>query len=142
MQYVCDAPGRTTGFRFDTEAEAEDESRLMRHAVERYFKRDLERARASYRPPEAAGIERDIGLKAHIARTMPVYLTLRADDGEPLATAMLPPQGRNQAQFRIIIVGPENSDPYERHEEAIAALGRHYGLKLPREECYPYADRG
>ncbi|MBI1186677.1 MAG: hypothetical protein GC206_04995 [Alphaproteobacteria bacterium] len=141
MQYVCDAPGRATWFRFDTEAEAEDESRLMGHAVEKYFKRDLERARASYRPPDAAGIERDIGLKAHIARSMPVYLTLRADDGEGLATAMLPPRGRNEAHFRIIIVGPENGDPYVRHAEAIAALARHYGLRLPRDACYPYADR-
>jgi len=141
MRYVCDAPDRCTWFRFETEAEAEDESRLMQHAVEKYFKRDLERARENYRPANPSSIERDIGLKDHIARTMPLYLTLRADDGEGLATAMLPPQGRNQAQFRIIIVGPENSDPYDRHAAAIAALGAHFGLSLPREDCYPYAGR-
>ncbi|MGE3142764.1 MAG: hypothetical protein AB7L65_05545 [Hyphomonadaceae bacterium] len=136
MKYVCDAPSGRTWFRLETEPEAEAESRLMRHAVEKYFKRDLERARASYKPGE--GIARDVGLKAHIARAMPLYLTLRADDGEALATAMLPPDGRNDAVFKPIIVGPENADPYVAHADAIKALGAHFGLTLERDKCYPY----
>jgi hypothetical protein len=70
---------------------------------------------------------------------MPLFLTLRASDGEGLATAMLPPEGRNQVNFRIVIVGPENSDPYENNSPAIEALARHYGLELPRETSFPYA---
>ena len=140
MLYVCDAPGGKTWFRLETEAEADAEAALMRHAVHRYFRRHLEAARESYRAPAGApAFERDIGLKAHIAATMPLYLTLRADDGEGLATAMLPPLGRNQVNFRIIIVGPDNDDPYPAHADAIAALGAQYGLALPREACFPYA---
>ena len=139
MKFVCDAPGKRTWFRIETEHEAEAEARLMRHAVDKYFLRELERARESWRaPPGAAVSERDIGLKAHIARSMPLFLTLRADDGEGLATAMLPPEGRNQAHFRIIVVGPDNSDPYAGNADAIAALGAHYNLELKREECFPY----
>ena len=121
----------------ETEAEAEEESRLMRHAVEKYFRRMLEEARESYEG--GSGIERDIRLKAHIAHTMPLFLTLRADDGEPLATAMLPPEGHHKAFFRTIIVGPENADPYREQRDAIEALAAHYGLDLPRESCFPYA---
>jgi hypothetical protein len=70
---------------------------------------------------------------------MPLFLTLRADDGAGLATAMLPPEGRNQVNFRTIIVGPENADPYDAHAPAIEALALHYNLHLPRETCFPYA---
>jgi hypothetical protein len=140
MIYVCDAPGRKTWFRIETDAEAEAEAALMRHAVDKYFFREIAKARESYRAPHgAAAMERDIGLKAHIARTSPLFLTLRADDGEGLATAMLPPQGRNQANFRIIIVGAANADPYPEHGAAIAALANHYEVELPREDCFPYA---
>ena len=52
---------------------------------------------------------------------------------------MLPPGGRNQANFKIIIVGPDNADPYEKNEKAIQALARHFRLELPRAECFPYA---
>lgn len=137
MKYVCDAPGGRTWFRIETEAEADEEARLMRHAVDKYFRREAERARASYVP--FGGIERDVGLKAHIARAMPLFLTLRADDGAGLATAMLPAEGRNEVNFRTIIVGPDNSDPYASHADAIKALGAHYGLTLARERCFPYA---
>ena len=41
--------------------------------------------------------------------------------------------------FRIIVVGPDNADPYATNERAIDALAAHYGLSLPREECFPYA---
>jgi hypothetical protein len=141
MKFVCDAGAGRTWFRIETEAEAEAESRAMRHAVEKYWKREESRARESYKPTSAVAIERDIGLKGHIARSMPLFLTLRADDGEGLATAMLPPEGRNQANFRTIIVGPENGDPYAANTDAIEKLAAHYGVDLPREGCFPYAVR-
>lgn len=139
MQYVCDAPGRTTWFRIETDAEADAEAALMRHAVDRYFQRELAAARESYRPRQGAAAERDIGLKDHIARAMPIFLTLRADDGEGLATAMLPPGALADPGFRIIIVGVENTDPYPAYGEAIKVLGDRFGLPLKREKCYPYA---
>lgn len=140
MRYVCDAPGGRTWFRFETEAEADAEAALMRHAVDKHFRRFEGGARETYRAPQgAARFEQDIGLRDHIAKSMPLFLTLRADDGEGLATAMLPPQGRNQAHFRIVIVGPENADPYTLQGDAIEALGQHFGLELKREFCYPYA---
>jgi hypothetical protein len=124
----------------ETEAEAAGEAAAMRHAVDQYFIRARELARAAYKPADVSGIERDIGLKAHIAKAMPIFLTLRADDGEPLATAMLPSESRSSDRgFRIIIVGPANADPYPQHGAAIAALGAHYGITLERERCYPYA---
>lgn len=138
MQFVCDCPGSKTWFRIETEAEAILESGAMRHAVEKYFRREYEKARQSYRPASTGSIERDIGLRAHIQQTMPVFLTLRDGEGKTLATAMLPPGGRDDPAFGIIIVGPENSDPYVEHDEAIEVLGKHYGLTLPRERCYPY----
>jgi hypothetical protein len=140
MRYVCEAPGGKTWFRLETEAEAEAEAALMRHAVDKYFRRYEAAARESFRAPLGAPtFEQGIGLKDHIARTMPLFVTLRADDGTGLATAMLPPEGRNQVNFKIVIVGPDNSDPYETHETAIVALAQHYGLPLERDECFPYA---
>ena len=106
MQYVCDALKGRTWFRIESDAEAIAETSLMRHAVEKHFRREQERARQSYRP--GPGLERDIGLKAHLIRTTPLFLTLRADDGEGLATAMLPAGGRKDEDFHIIVVGPEN----------------------------------
>lgn len=138
MLFVCDAPGRKTWFRIETDAEASAEAQLMRHSVDRYFLREEGNARESYRAPSGAMGERNIGLKDHIARSMPLFLTLRADDGEGLATAMLPPRGEADAKFRIIIVGPANADPYAAHADAIKALGKHYDLMLPREKCFPY----
>ena len=139
MQYVCESTKGRTWFRIETDAEAEAETALMRHAVEKHFRREQARARKSYVPGQ--GLERDIGLKAHIQRTTPLFLTLRADDGTGLATAMLPPDGKEVAEFPIIIVGPENADPYPDHGDAIEALARHYKLPLPRARCYPYAQR-
>ncbi|WP_244610325.1 hypothetical protein [Microvirga pakistanensis] len=69
---------------------------------------------------------------------MPVFLTLRDAEGNGLATAMLPPRGRNDPSFKIIVVGPENRDPYPDHGEAIRKLGEHFGLSLDRSRCYPY----
>jgi hypothetical protein len=141
MQYVCDAPGGRTWFRIETEAEAASESALMNHAVEKYFLREMESARASYRPTSTVSFEQNIGLKAHVERTMPMFLTLRDRNGEGLATAMLPPGGKESESFRIIIVGPNNTDPYPQHGDAIAALGAHFGLMLDRARCYPYVAR-
>jgi hypothetical protein len=142
MKYVCDAPGRRTWFRIETEAEAAAESETMRHAVEKYFRRERETAVRLYQPTSTNYIERDIGLAAHIQRTMSMFLTLRENDGTPLATAMLPPGGADNGDFRIIIVGPANSDPFAAHDESIQALAGHFGLTLTRERCYPYQSYG
>lgn len=142
MQFVCDAPNGTTWFRIETEGEAALESQAMSHAVEKYFRRDREAASQSFRPAQPRSIERYIGLEAHIQRVMPIYLTLRDREGNGLATAMLPPGGRDDSKFQIIVVGPGNADPYPANEHAIAALGAHYGIKLGRERCYPYGRRG
>ena len=142
MKYVCDAPGRRTWFRIETEAEAAAESEVMRHAVEKYFRREREAAVRSYKPLTSNYIERDIALSAHIQRAMPMFLTLREHDGTPLATAMLPPGGKDDDSFRTIIVGAANGDPFADETEAIAALAVHFGLSLTRERCYPYQNYG
>jgi hypothetical protein len=111
----------------------------MKHAVEKYFRREREKATSNYKPTSQLYIERDIGLSAHLSREMPLFLTLRDREGKALATAMLPAQARNELGFRIIIVGPANGDPYTAHGDAIEALGKHYGLTLDRESCFPYA---
>ena len=138
MQYVCDAPGRKTWFRLESEAEAIRESEDMHHAVEKFFSSEQAKARASFRPTGAALFEAEIGLKAHLDRTAPLFLTLRDEEGTPLVTAMLPPGGRPVPSFRSILVGFRNGDPYSAHGDAILALARHYGLPLDREHCYPY----
>jgi hypothetical protein len=138
MRYVCDAPGDRTWFQLETEGEAFAESELMQHAVEKHFRREQDKAAASYKPATDVFIEQDIGLKDHIARQMPRFLTLRDMDGKGLATAMLPPLGQDGQGFRIIIVGPKNADPYATHADAIEALGAHAGMTLDRGRCYPY----
>lgn len=138
MKYVCDAPGGETWFRIETDAEAATESEEMRHAVEKFFRKEQEKAMHSYQPISKVNFEQEIGLKAHIQREMPIFLTLRNDEGNPQATAMLPPRGRDDRTFRPIIVGMANSDPYIEHLDAIRALSRHYGIPLERARCYPY----
>ncbi len=138
MEFVCDAPDSKAWFRIETEAEAILKSEAMHHAVEKYFRREKAKARESYQPQSANSIERDIGLKAHLARTMPIFLTLRDREGNPLATAMLPPRGEDDLAFGPIIVGAGNADPYPEHGTAIEALGQHLRLMLSRERCYPY----
>lgn len=142
MKYVCDAPEQKTWFRIETEGEAAAESELMKHAVEKYFRREHEKAAQSYTPTSSAFIERDIGLNAHIQTAMPWFLTLRDNEGNALATAMLPPGGKDDGSFRIIIVGPANADPYAAHGDAIAALGTHLGLTLDHDRCFPYQRYG
>ena len=138
MRFICDAPDGKAWFQIETEAEAALESDLMQHAVEKHFRQAREHAVTTYVPPSGSYIERDIGLKAHLQRVMPVFLTLRDQDGNGLATAMLPPPGDDARTVRPVIVGVGNSDPYPRHGEAIRALGRHFGRVLDRTHCYPY----
>ena len=138
MKYICDAPGGKTWFRIETEAEAIAESDIMRHAVEKFFRNEKDKALRSYVPASSIFIEQEIGLNAHVQRAMPLFLTLRDTEGNALATAMLPPNGRDTPSFRPIIVGPGNSDPYGAHAEAIRVLGRRFGLALERSRCFPY----
>jgi len=138
MRYVCDAPNGKAWFRIETEAEAAAESETMRHAVEKYFRKEQEKASASFQPISKVFFEQEIGLKAHVQREMPLFLTLRDGEGNPLATAMLPPGGREDRSFRPIIVGPGNADPYPEEGDAIRALAEQYGMTLERARCYPY----
>jgi hypothetical protein len=138
MRYICDGSGDKTWFRLETVAEAAAESQAMRHAVEKHFCREMEKATRSYQPASKTFIEQEIGLKAHIQREMPLFLTLRNAEGTALVTAMLPPGGKEDSAFRIIIVGVENGDPYLEHGPAIEALGRHFSLSLERSRCFPY----
>ncbi|MBL6079599.1 hypothetical protein JMJ56_16395 [Belnapia sp. T18] len=111
----------------------------MRHAVEKHFRRASEAASEAFDPTGIPYIEQDIRRATHIRRTMPVFLTLRDDEGGSLVTAMLPQPGRSQPEMRPVIVGPGNSDPYPAHGEAIAVLGTRFGITLDRARCYPYS---
>jgi hypothetical protein len=138
MQYVCDAASHTW-FRIETQAEAALESAAMNHAVEKYFRQAYEQAAKSYVPPRSSAyIEQNIGLKAHVQRVMPRFLTLRDGEGNVLVTAMLPPVGQDERAFKPIIVGPGNNDPYPEHGAAIRTLGAHLGFTLDPARCFPY----
>jgi hypothetical protein len=138
MQYVCDAPPKTW-FRIETEGEATLESRAMDHAVEKYFRQAYEQAVECYVPPKSGHyIEQNIGLKTHIRRVMPMFLTLRDSEGKALVTAMLPPEGQDERAFKPIIVGFANGDPYPEHGEAIRKLAEHFRFTLDPVRCYPY----
>jgi hypothetical protein len=138
MKYVCDAPGKRTWFRVETEAEAEQESTLMDHAVAKYFLRERAKAAGSYRSSARSVVEQNIGLEPHIQREMSWFLTLRDSEGDSLVTAMLPPGGAEDPSFEPVIVGKGNGDPYPEHGDAIEVLGHHLGIELDRERCYPY----
>lgn len=141
MQYVCDAQSKTW-FRIETEGEATLEARAMDHAVDKYFRQAYEHAAEAYVPPKSQRyIEQNIGLKAHVQRVMPMFLTLRDSEGTALVTAMLPPAGQDERSFKPIIVGHANSDPYPEHGPAIRKLGEHFGLTLDPGRCYPYRRR-
>lgn len=138
MQYVCDA-GDLTWFRLETVGEAAIESQAMDHAVEKYFQQAYGDAVRAYTPPASVpAMEQNIGLKSHIARTMPRFLTLRDTDGKAHVTAMLPPEGGDLRTLRPVIVGHGNGDPYVEYGDAIEALGRHVNLDLDRDICFPY----
>lgn len=138
MQFICDAPGNKAWFRIETEAEAINESDLMRHAVEKHFRVEWQKAARTFRPVSTAFIEQEIGLKAHIQREMPLFLTLRDEEGNGMATAMLPPCGKEDPVCKPIIVGVENRDPFPEHGDAIRALADHFSIMLDRMRCYPY----
>ncbi|WP_445501687.1 hypothetical protein [Microvirga sp. G4-2] len=138
MQYICDAPGAKSWFRIETKGEAALEPDAMQHAVEKYFRQAWDAAASPYHSTAVPFIEQDIGLKPHVQRIMPLFLTLRSAEGDALATAMLPLGGRYDSAFRIIIVGLENRGPYPEHGEAIRKLGEHLGLNLDRIYCYLY----
>ncbi len=138
MQFVCDAPPNTW-FRLESEGEAQVEAVAMKHAVDKYFRQARELAAQSYVPPQSGlYIEQNIGLKAHIQRAMPLFITLRNRDGLPLVTAMLPPGAREDKTFRPIVVGEANGDPYPAYGDAIKLLGVHYKMTLDPARCYPY----
>jgi hypothetical protein len=138
MQFVCDGPNGTW-FRIETEGEAMQESQLMGHSVEKYFCKEAEEAARSFVPPASMRpFEQKIGLKAHVQKVMPIFVTLRDNSGAGLVTAMLPPAGRDEKSFRPIVVGPKNADPYPKHAEDIKALARHFGLELDSARCFPY----
>ena len=138
MQWICDAPGGKTWFRIETEAEAIQESALMRHAIEKHFRQAAEAAAKTFKPTSRVLFEQEIGLKAHIQREMPLFLTLRDSEGAALVSAMLPARGKDDRSLQPIIVGRENRDPYPDHSEAIRALGEHFGVSLERTRCFPY----
>ena len=137
MRYVCDASANATWFRIETVAEAALESDLMKHAVEKHFRAARDRAISTYAPPPGQFFEQDIGLEAHVRRVMPMFFTLRDEEGNGRATAMLPSTD-SHATIRPIIVGPGNGDPYPQHGDAIICLAKHLGLTLDRASCYPY----
>ena len=139
MRYVCDAPGGTTWFQIETQAEAAFESQAMSHAVEKHFIQAQETAAKSYVAPPGPFFERDIGLKAHVQRSMPIFLTLRDGEGTALVTAMLPPVCQDEGTFKPVIVGHANTDPFPEHGAAITELAQHFRLVLDRSRCYPYA---
>ena len=141
MQYVCDAPPYTW-FRIETQAEAVSEAQAMNHAVDKFFKQSYEDAQHCYVPPKGMRvIEQNIGLKSHIQRSMPIFVTLRDNEGKALVTGMLPPEGASVKQMRPIIVGHSNDDPYSDYAAAIAELGKHFGITLDPDRCYPYRRR-
>ena len=132
MKYVCDASAGQPGFEIKTEAKAVSESDLMRHAVEKFFRKEQEKATQTYQPISKVSFEQEIGLKAHIQREMPLFLTLRDDEGNPLATAMLPPGGNDDRNFRPIIVGMANADPISSMPTRSRPSAEHFGITLDR----------
>lgn len=136
MEFICNAAGDLTWFRLLHEGEAEAESEAMSHAVAKHFRGEWEKAEESYKPTTTVFIEQDIGKASHIRRAMPMFLTLRDQEGKALVTAMVPPKGKTGGP--CIVVGQSNADPYPDHADAIDALGRHLGIRLDRASCYPY----
>jgi hypothetical protein len=104
-----------------------------------YFLQAEDEAMQSYVPDAALRVtERSIGRRDHVQRSMPIFATLRDGQGNGLATAMLPPEGKDAHQFRPIIVGPSNTDPYVAHGDAILTLAKHLGYALEPRRCFPY----
>jgi len=133
MQYVCDAPGRRAWFRIETEGEATLEAQEMRHSLDYFFRHEHAAARRSYAPCDRLSfIERDIGLSAHLKRTMPIFLTLRERDGTPVASAILP-QDPDSETVAARVIGAGDCDAFRAEREALIALEAHLGKKLRRQ---------
>ena len=131
MEYVCDAPGRKTWFRIESENEALVESETMRNSIEIQYESARRDAIRKYLPsPRLQSFERDIGLKAHLQRTMPMFLTLRDREGTPLANATLPPCGEYDGSYTGRVIGPNGTDALVSQADAVGALERHFGLAI------------
>ena len=138
MEYICDAPGDRTWFRLVSEGEAVMESEVMRHAVEKYFRREWEKASKSFKPLTSVFFEQDIGLAAHIQREMPFFLTLRDEEGTPLVTAMLPSGGRRDRSFGLHHRRAGQYRSLQAARRCDRALAEHFDMPLDRAHCYPY----
>lgn len=110
----------------------------MSHKVAKHFRRNRENTVRTYKPTSTVSFEPNIGLESHVQREMALFLTLRDAAGDAFVTAMLPPGGRDDREFQIIVVGERNSNPYPEHQTAIEALGAHFGFTLDHARCYPY----
>lgn len=131
MQFICDAPGQKSWFRIETENEAIFEAEAMKVSIDAPFRIERDAAVQSYRPQaRLRAIERDIGLGAHVLRTMPIYLTLRDREGTALANAVLPAKDDLQEDHHAVVIGPGHADPFASQAEAIHALELHYGVSL------------
>jgi hypothetical protein len=141
MRFVCDAAGGKAWFRIETAAEAAKESELMRHAVEKHFRRAHEQASQSYKA--GAGALRRAGHRARGAHPP-------GHAGVPDAAR----RGGHRARHRHAPAAagragragglqshgcrPRERRPLPGARGAIRALGRHFGLSLDRIRCYPY----
>jgi hypothetical protein len=56
----------------------------------KHFRQAAEKATKTFKPNSCILFEQEIGLKGHIQREMPLFLTLRDGEGNALVTAMLP----------------------------------------------------
>jgi len=134
MQYVCEAPGRKVWFRIESSAEAALESAVMKNAIEFQYENAHRAAIQTYQPSSRLHfVERDIGLKSHIARTMPMFLTLRDGEGKHLVNAVLPPCGREDDTFACRIVGPGGMDALTAEADAVEVLEKHFGLSVHKK---------
>ena len=81
-------------------------------------------------------IEQDINKEAHIRRAMPLFLTLRDQDGNCAGHGDAAAR-RARGSGGCIIVGPGNADPYPEHGDAIAALGAPFRNDPRPEQLLP-----
>ena len=58
--------------------------------------------------------------------------------GDRLLCNVLRPRFLTAEQYRPILVGPNNSDPFRDYPMAINILARHFGVELDPVRCYPY----
>ena len=131
MRYVCDVSERMTWFRIETDGEALLEAMATQIAVAYFFEEERRKALSSYRPrAELSFLERDIGLESHIQRTMPLFLTLRDNNGSALATTMLPLDGKDDGVFPVLVWGAGSVDAYELHTVALRALEKHFDIPI------------